>query len=583
MNPTSGKIRGWIAIAVALLIPVIACSAPAQDQPSPTDPPEPLQTATLAPPSPTAQPVEHRIGVRVAEGEGQFYDRVTGELFVPRGANLIRLADLPMIQGGTVRYHSTFNVGMYDPQRIEEALTEMQALGYNTVRVFLDGNCRDSCIGRLEGGLNPEYVANLTDFLRRSKDHELVVVLTTDVFPATDEYYDLLDSTWSEDFVGGNSHFLRKGGIRADSKYMRELIGALRAAGAPLDAIFAYQLRNEQFYGGDAPPFSLNEGLVTAANGVTYDMSLEEDKERLMEEGLIYWFDQVRQAVLEEDPTALVTVGFFHPQEPHPARIGDPRVLETGRFLRESSADFVDLHPYPGIELSFQEYVDNYKMEGVAEKPILLGEFGASTSSFPTAASAAQALHDWQVQSCDYGFDGWLHWTWDLEEDAAFYHGKSGAGEINKVLSPSARPDPCQAGDFDFFSTNLALGKSVRASGVLEGEPAENAVNGTAADRWGAGAPPTQWIEIDLGAPERVRAIRLTTSQSPEGRTVHQIWGGPSADSLTLLHTFDRRTEDFDVLEYEPEAVQSGVRYLRVVTTVSPSWVAWREIEVLGP
>jgi len=25
-------------------------------------------------------------------------------------------------------------------------------------------------------------------------------------------------------------------------------------------------------------------------------------------------------------------------------------------------------------------------------------------------------LRDWQVQSCQFGFDGWLLWTWDTEE-----------------------------------------------------------------------------------------------------------------------------------------------------------------------
>jgi hypothetical protein len=502
---------------------------------------------------------------------------------VPRGANLVRLAALPMIGGGTVRYHSTFNVRRYDASRMEAALSEMRDLGYNTVRVFLDGNCREECIGDEAGGLNPAYIANLADFLERAQAHGIVVLLTSDSFPATDEYKEILNSTWSEDFVGGNAHFLKEGGIQADIHFMQELIGALREAGAPLEVIFAYQLRNELFFGYDAPPFSLESGVVMTANGESYDMALDSDKERMLEDGLIYWFDRVRAAILELDPTALVTVGFMVPQEPHPARIGDPRFIETERYLRESSADFFDLHLYPGIELTLDQYVDNFKMEGVQDRPVLMGEFGAASVSYATAGAAAQVLHDWQVKSCSHGFDGWLHWTWDTAEDPNFYHGQSGGGLMNRALAPSERPNPCEPGSFSFFETNLALGAEVRASGVLSGEPPENAVNGQTSDRWGAGAPPTQWIEIDLGSPKVVGRIRMTTSQSPPGRTVHQLWVGPSREALTLVHAFDEHTEDMQSLVFEPEAALEQVRFLRVVTTLSPSWVGWREIEVLTP
>jgi hypothetical protein len=49
---------------------------------------------------------EHRIGVRAVDGEGELFDRLTGEQFVPRGMNLIRLA---------AGRHSTLDVDRYDP------------------------------------------------------------------------------------------------------------------------------------------------------------------------------------------------------------------------------------------------------------------------------------------------------------------------------------------------------------------------------------------------------------------------------------------------------------------------------------
>jgi len=276
-------------------------------------------------------------------------------------------------------------------------------------------------------------------------------------------------------------------------------------------------------------------------------------------------------------------VGFFWPQKPHPARMGDPRVIETRPAIWESSADFIDLHPYPGWDLNMAQYVDNFGMAGMEEKPIIMGEFGAARSSFPDEAEAARALHDWQVESCGYGFDGWLLWTWDTEEQIDFYNGLTGQGWINQVLAPANRPDPCMAGVFDFFEYNLALDAPVKASRALPDQPPSGAVDGSTNKWWGAGAFAPQWIQIDLGKPVAIGSIRLVVSQSPSGDTRHQVWAGPSPDTLTLLHTFEGFTVDNQVLEFVPDHPIENVRYVRVVTKNSPSWVGWKEIEVLVP
>jgi hypothetical protein len=36
------------------------------------------------------------------------------------------------------------------------------------------------------------------------------------------------------------------------------------------------------------------------------------------------------------------------------------------------------------------------------------------------------------------------------------------------------------------------------------------------------------------------------------------------------------------VLEHSPDPVWTNVRYVRVDTASSPSWVSWREIEIYG-
>jgi hypothetical protein len=483
--------------------------------------------------------------------------------------------------GEAIYYHSTFNLGTYDPERAEQALRDMQADGYNLVRVFLNGACREECIGAASGGLSAAYVANVADFLRRAQAHEIFTILTTDSEPGTEHYIDLLDTDWGPDFGGTNTSYLRQGGLLVGRAFWQDLILALQGQGAPLDAIFAYALRNELFFESNAPPLSFTTGMVTAANGQYYDMASESDRQRMMDENLVHWIDQIRGAILELDPTALVTVGFFPPDKPNPWPSA-PRVIRTYPAIWESSVDFLDFHPYPG-GYALGPLVENFEMEGLALKPVIMGEFGASRSTYAAASGAARALHDWQIDSCSYGFDGWLLWTWDSDEQTDFYNGLANAGLINQVLAPASRRDPCQPGDFSFFETNLALGKTARASRSMPDLPPSNAVDGTTENWWGAGAPPTQWIEIDLGEPVTVGLIRMVTSQSPAGETRHQIWVGPTREALYLLHSVEGFTADNQALEFTPEAPLENVRYVRVVTRQSPSWVSWREIEVLAP
>lgn len=579
-------------IFVLTALVTISCNLQSATSP-PTSQPTVLAPSTAQPTGPTAQPIdttapptsvkptsEHRIGVRVVNGVGEFYDRVSGDRFVPRGNNYIRLAQQHEASGQSTFYHSTFNSDTYSPEAIDRALSQMQRGGYNVVRVFLNHCCTTGMSGS-GGELSSKYLDNVTDFLRRAKARSIYVMFALDWLPEG-KYTDLIGQACCQTFDAMNVHILSAKGVEANRLFFKDFIRGLIARNAPLDAILAYSLRNELSFDSNAPPLSFTSGKVTTANGKTYDMALAKDRQRMMDEGLVYWIDNVRQAILEVDPTALVTVGFFQPQTPHPTRIGDPRVIETRPAIWDSSADFIDLHAYAGSELSLKEYVDNYKIDGMQQKPIVMGEFGAPQSSYSSIKAAAQALHDWQVASCQLGFDGWLMWTWDTTEQSDFFNALSDDGTINQVLSPANRSNPCQAGSFDFFEKNVALGKTVRASRALPDQPPSNAVDGTLA-QWGAGDFAPQWIEIDLGAPTTIKAIRLTIAQSPTGETLHQIWGRGSNDKLRLLHEFHGTTDDNQVLDFTPDKPIDGIQFVRVVTTQSPSWIAWKEITVIAP
>jgi hypothetical protein len=77
------------------------------------------------------------------------------------------------------------------------------------------------------------------------------------------------------------------------------------------------------------------------------------------------------------------------------------------------------------------------------KKPIIMGEFGGEISRFSSIQAAAETLRDWQVESCNYGFDGWIFWTWDLNEQPDFFNALMQEGAINGIIAPINRPDPC--------------------------------------------------------------------------------------------------------------------------------------------
>ena len=89
---------------------------------------------------------------------------------------------------------------------------------------------------------------------------------------------------------------------------------------------------------------------------------------------------------------------------------------------------------------------------------------------------------------------------------------------------------------------------------------------------------PPQWIQLDLGEPTTVSGVLLDVGQTPDGPTIHQIYGGPTPENLKLLDTLNGNTYDGQWLELKVAA--NDIRYLKIVTTKTSSWIAWREIEV---
>lgn len=133
------------------------------------------------------------------------------------------------------------------------------------------------------------------------------------------------------------------------------------------------------------------------------------------------------------------------------------------------------------------------------------------------------------------------------------------------------------------LGANLAYKKPITASRSNQAQP-QGAVDGEPDTYWGAGDFAPQWVQIDLGAPYTITGVRLLIGQSPAGETVHRIRvkGANVEDAFQVVHTFRGVTLDAQWLTVTFPEPLDAIRYVRVETIISPSWVAWKEVEVIA-
>ena len=574
-----------ITLFLALLLAACGSAAPSPTPlpptpvpaASPTPAPSPLPSATPAPPpSSTARPYippGHPIGVRQVSGAGEFYNRGTGETFVLRGANYVFVP-----HEGSIT-HLLLKVGVYDPARTREDFKALAAQGYNTVRVFLDHcSAGPGCIGDDDNsGLNPDYLDNIADMLAAAGETGLYILFTSNDLPDQGGYSEQANAASGEIFAGyRNSYYLTPEAVEATRLYWRDLLTGLNQREAATDRVLGWQLLNEQWLFIDQPPLSLTSGEVETTTG-TYDMSDPGQKRRMVSDGLIHYIAEVKAEILAHDPTALVTMGFFAPEIAAPGWF-----VDTAPLLSRSDLDFFDFHGYPGGP-GLEELAEAFGMLGYESKPIVLGEYGAFRHIYSELNPAARAITEWQTESCEYGFDGWLYWTYHPAGPAVddrTWGFTDEAGYFMDLLSPANAPDPCVLPEIQ--RENLAFGAAVTASRSLPEEPPELAVDENENTQWGAGSDATQWIDVDLGRPVSITEIRLLVGQWPEGETVHRLRGRSAEGSFSDLHTFSGFTREGDWLVWSPEPPVGNIQIIRIETQSSPSWVAWKEIVVKG-
>lgn len=409
----------------------------------------------------------------------ELVDSSTQRKFVPRGTNYVRLAKLREHEAW---WHSTFEPGRYEAARADQALAAMRRDGYNVVRVFLDpGNEQHRQLGEPHGlGLGPDdtskgtpaYLDNVADFVRKAAAHRIYVLPILDYYPQNAHYWGVRGhyDTTKLNISGENVLWMVDGEIRAKQEFFTTFVAELRGRLGPklMSTFLALQAQNEAFYTGDSRPFSAKSGTVTPANGTTYDLTVDADRQQAADASAVEFMRRIAATVRESaEPKLMVTVGMFTYQavgKAGPNGFQQFCSREAGGVPCQDTVDyrypfrllslaqwanlpFLDLHIYPfPSQFSLDDNLQSSEWAQVTG-PVIVGEYGAFRDAFANdVVQAAYGMRDLQVDTCLRGFDGWLFWTYDTEESAdqqRLFRLTEHNGAINGLQAPIVRPNPC--------------------------------------------------------------------------------------------------------------------------------------------
>ena len=386
-----------------------------------------------------------------------------GPEFVVKGVNFVRLRrgdhatfEAVPLQAKASESATQANGDCYDPQKAETMLAFLQSSDLNTVRVFIIGrSAANPGIAGPEGttaALYELYMANVLDFLARARNHGIYVLPTFgDGELPRNEYF-------RKRFGGdGNRLYLTSEGIAAKREYVCEFLRYIQSRRPELmGTLLGVQMQNELHLDGKDWPFDGKSGTVTTANGKAYDLADRKQRQALMDDGIVYYLDQMVDAVHGVDPGLLVCEGIFTMRAvgkdpakdvgPGPEFAGDRRWPPTLEVLSRSKLDFLDVHFYrtrkdETVADAFAHDMETVRFAGTTAatilkgKPVILGEFGAFRFAETSWTAAQKNLLAIRGEAMQRGMSGWLLWTYDCFEQKELYPGMTEGGEFLKRLA----------------------------------------------------------------------------------------------------------------------------------------------------
>jgi len=389
-----------------------------------------------------------RIGITHKDGKAQFVHLATGTIFNPVGMNYVPLRNDHAAFEAATRTTEAF----YDGLEAETVLRMLSSNGYNTVRVFFSG--RSVANPGMSGdsdtqGLYIPYLDNLADFLKRAASNGIYVIINfSDMeLPQNDYFREKVAPK------KGTENIFHEAGLVAFREMIASSVGYLKAKNPDLlNTILGISFNNEAYAKLTQWPFTAT-GLVTTANGKTYDMTVPADRLRCYEEGLAFYYEQLCDAVDSVDKKLLTCEGIFvaaavgrdhrlGPTTLDPANLKKGFEWEHGAGLRmpppltlltKAPLDFVDVHLYPAGPLAnFENEVEDLLGSSLfndavalglgSKKPVILGEFGAFKMhvAADTKDGIVGGRKRWSAVrdlACGkFGFVGYLGWSLETFE-----------------------------------------------------------------------------------------------------------------------------------------------------------------------
>lgn len=124
---------------------------------------------------------------------------------------------------------------------------------------------------------------------------------------------------------------------------------------------------------------------------------------------------------------------------------------------------------------------------------------------------------------------------------------------------------------------NVARRSQVRVSG---GSNPQAAVDDTPTTSWNSDSRAPGWIEVDLGNSHTLQKVELVVAMKPNGWAAHEVWTVDANGKEKRVHVFAGEMRDGQVLSQTFAPGLTGVTKVKVVTSGSISYPAWREIRV---
>ena len=116
----------------------------------------------------------------------------------------------------------------------------------------------------------------------------------------------------------------------------------------------------------------------------------------------------------------------------------------------------------------------------------------------------------------------------------------------------------------------------------IDEETAHRAIDGDPDTIWSSEQHATQWFSVAFDGLYLLEMVEMVVAQAPAGLTTHEVWLGNGTGTRTLYKRLsDVYTEDGQTLRVEIVPPQIADEVL-ILTLDSPSWVAWRELQVFG-